>query len=132
MDSGAGVTVWPKELCDDYPTKDTPESRAGLEYMPAGKGNKGIVDLGERMYHMTDDCGQHLSMKVHVCNVHKPLLSVAEMNDMGLDVHFYADKRKGAYAEHLMTGTRVNIERVNNVFEIEATVTPWSGGTGQA
>ena len=100
VDSGAGVTVWPKDLCDDYPLKATPESRAGLEYVPAGKGSRGIVDLGERTYDLTDTSGQNLSMKVHVCDVRKPLLSVAEMNDMGLDVHFYADSQKGAYAVH--------------------------------
>ena len=38
-----------------------------------------------------------MNMKVHVCDVRKPLLSVAEMNDRGLDVPFYADKAKGAF-----------------------------------
>ena len=132
VDSGAGVTVWPKDLCDDYPIRATPESRAGFEYVPAGKGSKGIVDLGERTYDLIDASGQNMSMKVHVCDVRKPLLSVAEMNDVGLDVHFFADGRKGAYAIHPHTGKRVGIERVNNVFEIEASVSPWSGGSGQA
>ena len=71
-------------------------------------------------------------MKVHFCDVRKPLLSVAEMNDRGLDVHFYADESKGAFCEHPSSGARVSIERVNNVFEIAASVSPWSGGSGQA
>ena len=54
------------------------------------------------------------------------------MNDKGLDVHFYTDRSKGAFCEHPVSGARVNIERVNNVFEIAASVSPWSGGSGQA
>ena len=132
VDSGAGVTAWPRDLCDDYPTRATPESRAGFEYVPAGKGSKGITDLGERVYDLTSDSGQRMNMKVHVCDVRKPLLSVAEMNDRGLDVHFYADKSKGAFCEHPSSGARASIERVNNAFEIAASVSPWSGGSGQA
>ncbi|CAK0909302.1 unnamed protein product, partial [Prorocentrum cordatum] len=126
VDSGAGVTVWPEDLRDDYPTRDTPESRAGFEYVPAGKGSKGIVDLGERTCSLTDDDGQRMDMKVHVCDVRKPLLSMAEMNDRGLDVHFYADRSKGAFCEHSHSGSRVKIERVNDVFEIVAYVDPWT------
>ncbi|CAK0897778.1 unnamed protein product, partial [Prorocentrum cordatum] len=115
VDSGAGVTVWPKDLCSDCPIKYAPESRSGLEHVPAGKGSKGIVDLGERTCDMVSSDGHNLSMKVHVCDVRKPLLSAAEVNDMDLDVHFYADSEKGACAIHPQTGRRVSIERINIV-----------------
>ena len=133
VDSGAGVTVWPSGLCDDYPTIATPESRAGVQYMPAGAGSKGITDEGKRTYKLKDGDGQDLEMNVHVANVRKPLLSVAEVNDRGLDVLF----RTGAAAviRNPQTGQEVELKRVNNVFEIEADVLPFgesSGGRGQA
>ena len=46
--------------------------------------------------------------------------------------NFFADKQKGAVAVDRHSGARIRIERVNNVFEIEAAVTPWQGGSGQA
>ena len=73
-----------------------------------------------------------MDMRVHVCDVRKPLLSVADMNDMGLDVHFYADRQKGAMALSAGQDSGIRINRVNNVFEIEATVLPWQGGNRQA
>ena len=128
------VTAWPTELMDDYPTFETPESRAGFEYTPAGKGSKGIVDRGDRTYNMVSTDGQAMDMKVHVCDVRKPLLSVAEMNDKGLDVHFYADRNRGAVAINPRNGASVRIQRVNHVVEIEADVLPWDhmGGTRPA
>ena len=73
-----------------------------------------------------------MDMKVHVCDVRKPLLSVAEMNDQGLDVYFFADRQKGAMAVDPRSGSSVKIDRVNNVFEIEAPAAPWQVGSGQA
>ena len=73
-----------------------------------------------------------MDMRVHVCNVRKPLLSVADMNDMGLDVHFFADREKGAMAVRPGESAGIRINRVNNVFEIDATVLPWSGGSRPA
>ena len=59
------------------------------------------------------------------------MLAVAEMNDAGLDVHFYADGR-GAYAQSTRTGEVMRLQRVDNVFEFEAEVLPASGGSRQA
>ena len=73
-----------------------------------------------------------MDMRVHVCDVRKPLLSVADMNDMGIDVYFFADKSKGAMAVRPGEAHGIKINRVNNVFEIDATVLPWSGGTRPA
>ena len=72
-----------------------------------------------------------MDLSVHVCDVRKPLLSVAAMNDQGLDVHFFADKSKGAVAVDAVNKTGVAIHRRNNVFEIDATVLPWPGGHRQ-
>ena len=50
------------------------------------------------------------------------------MTDAGLDVHFYADGR-GAYAQSTRTGEVMRLQRVDNVFELEAEVLPASGGS---
>ena len=131
VDSCAGVTVWPTELHPEYPTEETADSRAGFTYLPAGAGSAGLQDRGRRIYHLRNQEGQNLEMKVHVADVRKPLLSVAEMNDVGLDVHFYADGR-GAYAQSTRTGEVMRLQRVDNVFEFEAEVLPASGGSRQA
>ena len=76
-----------------------------------------------------------MDLTVHVCDVRKPLLSVASMNDQGLDVHFYADPAIGAMAVCPHTRHGIPIARRNNVFEIDATVLPApsrSGGHRQA
>ena len=73
-----------------------------------------------------------MDLSVHVCDVRKPLLSVAAMNDQGLDVHFFADPSKGAMAVDPRSMSGIAIQRRNNVFEIDATVLPFSGGHRQA
>ena len=72
-----------------------------------------------------------MDLSVHVCDVRKPLLSVADMNDKGLDVHFFADPNKGSMAIDPKNKTGIKIQRRNNVFEIDAAVLPWSGGPRQ-
>ena len=132
VDSCAGVTVWPTALHPEYPTKPTAESRAGKEYLPAGAGSAGVRDRGQRTYRLKGPAGQDLEMKVRVADVRRPLLSVAEMNDAGLDVHFFSNRGVGAYAENPRNGERIKLRRVDNVFEFVASVTPWSGGPRQA
>ena len=61
-------------------------------------------------------------MNVHVADVRKPLLSVAEMNDAGHDVVFPADPSKEAYAYHSATGRTTRLIRNNNVFELDVEV----------
>jgi len=131
VDSGAGITVWPTHLYSDYPTEQTPESRAGVEYAGAGTDSKGIVNRGLRRYRLLSEGGRQLDMKANVCDVRKPLLSVADMNDQGMDVYFFADRSKGAMAIKQGTNEGIKIKRVNNVFEIDAEVLPWSGGGRQ-
>ena len=72
-----------------------------------------------------------MDLSVHVCDVRKPLLSVADVNDKGLDVHFFADRNKGAMVVDPQNKTGIKIQRRNNVYEIDAAVLPWSGGPRQ-
>ena len=72
-----------------------------------------------------------MDLAVHVCDVRKPLLSVAAMNDQVLGVRFFADPKKGTMAVDPQSKQGLNIRRSNNVFELDATVLPWSGCQGQ-
>ena len=130
VDSCSSVSAWPVEWFTEYPTVDTEET--GREYFPAADGSAGIKDQGKRTYRMRSCTeGKELAVNVRVARVRKPLLSVADMNDVGLDVHFLGGGR-GAYAENPTTGERLLLERRDNVFELVAEVLPFLGGLRQA
>jgi len=122
IDSCAAISVWPTNLYDDVPTQATPESLAGVEYLPAGAGGPGIRDMGKRKYQLRLPSKKVRDIKVRVASVRTPLLAVSEMNDAGWDVCFYAKREKGGVATHVETGEKLNFRRVNGVFEFEAEV----------
>lgn len=128
IDSGAGVSVWPKELCKDYPTRETKESKAKVVYSGAGSTSEPIVNEGERRIRLEVD-GDVRGARVQVAAVRKPLLSVSEMCDAGHDVHFFHTGE--AYCVHRETGKIMTFTRRKGVFEIDAMVPPYSGGHGQ-
>ncbi len=110
------------------PTEATREPTSGVKYFPAGAGSSGISDRGSRKYRMTDKFGQDVSMTVHVADVRKPLVSVADINDKGLDVIFPADGN--ARIVDNKTGKEITIERSNGVFEVVADVVPFANSSG--
>ena len=55
VDSGAGVSVWPKEFCEDYPTRETKDSKAKVTYSGARSTSKPIVNEGERRIRLEMD-----------------------------------------------------------------------------
>ena len=64
----------------------------------------------------------------HICNVRRPLLAVAGLNDCGWDVYFTLE---GAWMEHRESGVIVSFKRIGGRFEFGAKVTGApSGGTG--
>ena len=128
IDSGAGVTVWPTQLCDDYPTQETDDSRKGVTYASAGDGEEPIRNKGERVIKMVID-GQERVIRAQVARVRKPLLAVSEMCDAGHDLHFLHSGE--AYAVHSRTGAITKFARQKGVYEVEAEVPRWSGGPGQ-
>ena len=128
IDSGAGVAVWPTQLCDDYPTQETGDSRKGVSYASAGDGEDPIKNEEERVVKMKID-GQGRVIRAQVARVRKPLLAVGEMCDAGHDLHHL---RSGeAYAVRSRTGAIAKFARQKGVYEVEADVPQWTGGTGQ-
>ena len=127
IDSGAGVSVWPKELCQDYPTRETEASRNKVSYASAGAGEKKILNEGERQLQL--QVGPDMrTMRAQVAKVRKPLVSVSEMCKAGHDVHFLADGK--AYAGHCERGAVTPFINTKGIFEIEAMVPPYQGGSG--
>ena len=123
VDSGAAASVWPRNLCKDYPTKRT--EKTGLKYATAGKGSKHLVNEGERKIQLLMPDGSVRGARMQVTDVRKPLMSVADMVDAGQDVHFLASGQ--SYAVHRETGTVTKFTRKKNIFEMEAVVPPFSG-----
>ena len=120
IDSGAALSVWPKDLCNHVKTEPTAASRKGTTYMPAGKNCTPIKDLGQRNYRLKTTGGAMRQLKVTVADVRKPLLAVSEMTDAGHDVHFLANGR--AYATHAGTGQETKFVRRNGIYELEIEV----------
>ena len=118
MDSGAAVSVWPRELCADYPT--VPTDKTGTKYATAGKASAHLVNEGERVILLKMGDGSQRGARMQVTNVRKPLVSVADMIDAGQDVHFMASGQ--SYAVHRESGLVTKFVRKKNIFEIEADV----------
>ena len=126
VDSCAGISVLPSTMCQDYPLESSAQSRAGVEYYPAGV-NTSVKDLGNRTLSCNVE-GSARRMRFHVCEVRKPLLAVSAMVDAGHDVHFSKD---GSYAYHRGTQECTRISRENGIYVMEATVKPFSPINGK-
>ena len=121
IDSGAATTVVPPEACPDFPTVENELSKNGYSYKTAAKGVS-IKDEGTRKLVGTV-MGKMRGVTTHVCQVGKPLMSVAEMIDQNHRIVFDS---AGSYAENKDTGDIVEFERRNNVFEITLEVQPYA------
>jgi len=118
VDSGAEVTVWPSSLSKDIPI--VPGTASGVKYWAPGDTKEpSIIDEGEKVLRLGVQRGEKL-LRVRSCNVRKPLLSVADLNDRGWDVHFMA--RTGAWAQHADEDEVVTFQRVGGRFEFAAEV----------
>ena len=120
VDSGAGISVLPDTMCGDYPLEPTKASQAGTVYYPAGVGST-VKDLGNRTLEC-DIRGSSRRMRMHVCNVRKPLIAVSEMVYVGHDVFFSKGR---SYAYHKQSKSYTEIVRKNGIYVIEATVKPY-------
>ena len=123
------MSVWPKELCKGYPTRETKDSNPKVTYSGAGSTSKPIVNEGERRIRLDMD-GDVFGCRVQVAAVRKPLLSVSEMCDAGHDVHFFHTGE--AYCVHRETSKVVKLKRRKGVFEVEAVLPPFPGGSQAA
>ena len=116
VDSGAAVTVMPLWMCPEYSIKESPSSKAGVNYK-AASGQK-IPDLGSRKLGLVTVDGKECKMQTSVAQVHKMLMSVAKMVDAGNEVHF----GKSSWVRHVATNTYTPIRRENYTYVMEFNV----------
>ena len=128
VDSGAAASVWPRELCADYPTVRT--DKTGMKYATAGKGSAHLVNEGERVVLLKMGDGSQRGARMQITNVRKPLVSVADMIDAGQDVHFMASGQ--SFAIHRESGVVTNFVRKKNIFEIEADVPSYKDAVAES
>ena len=107
---------------------DTPSK--AKSYRPAS--GKLLLDLGARKVQVKLRDGSLRYVNPRVADTHRALMAVSEMNDMGHDVFFpRSDRVIKAYAYHESSGTKLEIERVNGVFELPVKSVPHSQSTSR-
>ena len=123
VDSGAELTVWPSDLCQDFAELvPNDASREGVCYWaPGDLEYPSIPDEGTRTFKLLID-DEHRTIAPHIAPIRKPLISVADMNDKGHDVFF--PSKGQAMAVHQASGKVTRIQRTGGRFEIDAEVVP--------
>ena len=116
-DSGAGESVIPPEWAPTFPTKESNGSRKGQQFVSAN-GSR-IANMGEKRIKVKTKENVRCGLTFQVAKVKKALASVARICDQGNRVVYEAG---GGYIENKTTGKRINLERRNNVYVLEATL----------
>ena len=84
VDSGACDTVMPLSMCEGISVVPSAASFKGMSYEVAN--GQRIPNLGERRMEMlTPGSRKHKSITFQVADVHKPLLSISSVSDMGYE-----------------------------------------------
>ena len=119
------MTVFPKGVADDYPMLHTP----GKAKSYRRESGKLLPDLGARKVQVKLKDG---NVNPRLADKRRALMAVSEMNDMGHDV-FYPRSDGGikAYTYHESSGTKLELERVNRVFELPIEIVPYSQSTSK-
>ena len=105
-------------MCSSYPI--VKDDKTGTPYRPVA--GPSIKDEGQRTI-MVDTGGKKdaRTLKFRICNVHKPLVSVADMVDNDQTVVF---SKTQSFAKHNKTGLITPFVRRKKVFEIDCIVRP--------
>ena len=130
VDSGACETVMPMSWCRGISVLSSRQYMDGVEYEVAN--GETIPNLGERRCLMST-AGSQLIKKIsfQVADVHKPLLSISRIADLGFDCVL---GKFGGYLADSITGERIPLQRVDNLYVLKAWVrqdpndtTPFAG-----
>ena len=117
IDSGAAVSALPVNRYPCYRVMDS--SSKGRKYRAANGDT--IEDRGSKTPIVQTPDGAVKGMTFSVCDVHKPLVSVAKILDAGNRVIF---DPQGCYIENISSKERTTFYRKNNVFEMPVKVFP--------
>ena len=111
VDSGAGVTIMPHNMCSHIPIHETEDSRAGITYR-AASGHP-VPDMGSRTFDAQTTRCQNRRLTCKVGPVRKMLLSVTDTLSKNNRVVF---DPQGSYVENVVTGDWTPIEQQNGIF----------------
>ena len=123
VDSGAGVTIQPGEMCQSWPIDP---AGSGVDY--AAAGNQTVKDQGSRTFEAFTDQWQKRKVKSRVGHVRRMLLAACELVDKGNRIVL---ERKGSYVEHIETKQRTPLVRKNGVFVMKLWVKRRPGAPAQ-
>ena len=127
VDSGAAVSVLPKDACKDYKAEATQQSKDGVQYKTAG--GELIRDEGRKTPKVLTGTGQLKQMSFSVGAVHKPLSAVSDICRKGNRVVFDDD---GSYVQNKTTGDWTPIRRKKGVYVMTVWVMPSNGRKSNA
>ena len=111
VDSGAGVTIMPSEMCTHVPLRETADSRAVTTYR-AASGHP-VPDMGSRTLDAQTSRSQNRRLTCKIGPVRKMLLSVNDMFSKGNTVVFDSQRN---YVENVTTGDWAPIEQMSGIF----------------
>ena len=118
IDSGACDTVMPENMCPHISLLASESSRAGLEYEVAN--GEGLPNLGEKKcLMMTEDSNMMKRVIFQCADVHKALLSVSRVADLGYECILGKD---GGQLRDVVTGDIVPLHRRGNLYVMRAWV----------
>ena len=130
VDSGACETVMPMSLCRGISVLTSKQQVEGVEYEVAN--GETIPNLGERRcLMMTSGSQQCKKISFQIADVHKPLLSISKVADLGFDCVL---GKHGGYLIDTVTGEKIPLHRRDNLYVLKAWVkqdpndtTPFAG-----
>ena len=102
VDSGASETVAQEEILPSIEVKEGEARKKGVKYEVAD--GTLIPNLGEKTFVAVGENGTLRKMRVQVCDVNKPLLSVRRVTQAGNRVIF---EDSGGWIEDIQTGERL-------------------------
>ena len=105
----------PLSECQSIPCTPSAHSIRGDEYEVAN--GQCVPNVGERKLE-AKTLGSNRSKRIHfqVADIHKPLLSMAKVADMGFRSVF---EKQGGYIEHIDTGEKIPMYRRDNLYFIK-------------
>ena len=115
IDSGAAEHVIPKGWATSVPTRASVGSMRGVHYVAANGAR--ILNLGEQRVGFWTADGIGTSWTFQVCQVNKPLASVAKLVDDGWKVIFDSEL---SCLVHKRTGKVIKLKKERGVYVIDA------------
>ena len=119
MDSGAAECVCPPTMVPHFKVEDTVASRAGVYYTSANGGR--ICNVGQQTLPVAFENGIKCFAVFQVCDVSRPLMSVAKVCELGNRVIFGAN---GGLILNVATGRTTEFIKKDGVYVFAMWIPP--------